>query len=277
MHTPKTLRVVWFLFSLVLFSLPFSAWAQEVPPPASIPVDLAAVSWVIGGALAVGAILKHSLSISNKLIPLITWTLGTVAYVVLSRGYADVQSWVIGMLACAVATGSHSMLKNTAQLPRGRAGTGAGTALLLLGLTLGGWGCGGLGHRLESGGAYAPVTTNATGEVTAATAPETVLFITDATYQFAYRTVLGVMQFELDHRQELLRLAPQVKAGLDALRPQVQDIDVRWARARQRYQAHPTPAGLTALQQVAAELTRLLPVAQQELAPAFAALTPKGQ
>ncbi len=124
--------------------------------------------------------------------------------------------------------------------------------------------------QLAPGGAYAPaiVSTNAAGNVTVSpvTAPETALFIADASYRLAYDSVDAVFKFEQQNRAELAAKFPKLKPALDGLRPQVWKIDQRWALARQAYKASPTPAGLSQVQTIISEITRLVPVAQAELA-----------
>ena len=118
--------------------------------------------------------------------------------------------------------------------------------------------------QLETGGGYHP---------TEATQPETVLYVTDAAYKFAYTTVQGALKFERDNRKEIAAVAPQIKPALDKIRPVVVDINLRWAQAREAYQAHPTAAGLSTYQRTVAEIERLMPIVQQELEPYFAKLT----
>ena len=124
--------------------------------------------------------------------------------------------------------------------------------------------------QLEPGGAYAPaiVSTNAAGAVTVSpvTAPETALFIADASYRLAYDAVDGVLKFEYQNRAELAAKFPKLKPALDKLRPQIWRIEQRWALARRAYKASPSPAGLSQIQTILSEITRLVPVAQAELA-----------
>jgi hypothetical protein len=117
---------------------------------------------------------------------------------------------------------------------------------------------------LEPGGVYAP--TNSTGQVLY---NDIGLALADSSYQFVYESILTVMKFERNNRKEIWALTPEVKHGLDKLRPQVVDVSRRWAAARQAYRANPTPAGLTALQTLLAEIDRLLAVAQSQIAPVY--------
>lgn len=127
--------------------------------------------------------------------------------------------------------------------------------------------------KLEAGGVYAP--TNTLGQVTVNELP---LALVDASYKFAYETVLSPLRFEKEHRAEIYALSPTVgaavKAKLDDIRAEVWKIDVRWALARKAYRSSPTPAGLTTLQTILAEVERLIPVAQSQLAPVYGELKP---
>jgi hypothetical protein len=122
--------------------------------------------------------------------------------------------------------------------------------------------------QLQAGGAYAPsiVTTNADGStVTSPGTPETALFIADSSFKLAYDAIDGVFKFEMDNRADLAAKFPQLRPALDKLRPQVWKICKRWAIARQVYKANPTPAGLSQVQTILADIERLVPVAQAEL------------
>lgn len=126
---------------------------------------------------------------------------------------------------------------------------------------------------LEFGGAYNPSITNEVGEVLAVAAPESALFIADSSYKFAYETIFAVMKFERDNRAEIQKLSPQVKVELDKLRPKIVEIDRRWALARLAYKVNPTPNELSTLKRIVAEISRLVPVVQSQLNPAFEAIT----
>ena len=49
------------------------------------------------------------------IIPFITWCLGVVAYLAISKGWADSAQWIAAVVASATATGVHSGIKNTLQ------------------------------------------------------------------------------------------------------------------------------------------------------------------
>ena len=120
--------------------------------------------------------------------------------------------------------------------------------------------------KLEPGGAYAP--TNAAGVVLY---NDLGLALADASYKFAYETALTAARFERDNRAAIAALSPSVgasvKTGMDKMRAQVLEVDLRWAKARQAYKLRPTPGGLTTLQTILAEIQRLVPVVESQLAP----------
>ncbi len=123
---------------------------------------------------------------------------------------------------------------------------------------------------LEPGGAYAP--TNSLGQVIY---NDTGLALADTSYKLAYETTLAVFRFERQNRAALWAISPEIKHTLDKARVQVQGIDRRWAEARQMYKLNPTPAGLSVLQTVLAEIQRILPIVQAQLDPVYSTLTVK--
>ena len=123
--------------------------------------------------------------------------------------------------------------------------------LLALGLTLG---CN--GKRLELGGAYAPATTNAAGQLVATAAPDFTLLALDSTYDLAYQSALAACRFEKANRALLRQLDPNIKTRMDSVREMVWRIDGRWATARQAYLAQPVPANLDPIRQALAEMQR---------------------
>lgn len=127
--------------------------------------------------------------------------------------------------------------------------------------------------NLAAGGGYAPVTTNSVGEVVPASAPDKALYLADASYKLAYDTMAGAFKFERDNREEILKISPEVKKALDNLRPNVVEVERRWALARKAYRQNPTPAGLSTIQSILAEIQRFVPVVQSQLAPVYAGLT----
>lgn len=80
----------------------------------NININLAEFGGVILALLSVGALLKHAFpNFPNRLIPLFTWVLGVVAYLAISKGWADAGQWIAAVVAAATATGAHSGVKNT--------------------------------------------------------------------------------------------------------------------------------------------------------------------
>lgn len=128
--------------------------------------------------------------------------------------------------------------------------------------------------KLATGGVYAP--TNSVGEVVYY---DLGLALTDASYKFAYETALSPLKFEKDNRTAIFALSPSVglavKQALDKVRAEIWTIDQRWAAARQAYKANPTPAGLSTLQTILAEIERIIPVVQSQLAPVYQVLATK--
>lgn len=122
--------------------------------------------------------------------------------------------------------------------------------------------------RLEPGGVYAP--TNDLGQVVYA---DTGLALADASFKLAYETVTAVLKFERDNRVTIWALSPEIKKSLDKVRAEGVLIERRWYEARALYKKNPTPAGLTTLQTILAEIQRLVPVAQQQIAPVNKTLT----
>jgi hypothetical protein len=127
---------------------------------------------------------------------------------------------------------------------------------------------------LEPGGVYSP--TNTLGQVVY---NDTGLALADAAYKFAYETVCSPLKFERDNRAKIFELSPSVgvsvKHALDDVRVQVWNIDQHWAVARQAYRVSPTPAGLSTIQTILAEVQRLIPVVQSQLAPVYTTLASK--
>lgn len=134
--------------------------------------------------------------------------------------------------------------------------------------------CGCKTRSLEPGGVYAP--TNQLGQVIY---NDVGLALTDASYKFAYETALSPLKFEQDNREAIFALSPSVglavKKALDKARADIWDIDKRWALARVAYKANPTPAGLSILQTVLAEIERIIPVVQSQLSPVYQVLSTK--
>lgn len=68
---------------------------------------------VVVALLTVGALLKHAWpKFPSEKIPLVTFILGTLAYVALTHGWSNVEQWIAGVVASVTATGIHSGLKH---------------------------------------------------------------------------------------------------------------------------------------------------------------------
>lgn len=110
--------------------------------------------------------------------------------------------------------------------------------------------------HLAPGGAYAPNVTNITANadgtsttnVVATAAPDQAFFEVDSAFDLAYSVINAAFTFELDNRDYLWSISPQVKHTLDKIRPQALDARNQYLKARRIYIANPTPAGLGALQ-----------------------------
>lgn len=115
--------------------------------------------------------------------------------------------------------------------------------------------------KLEVGGVYAP--TNSLGQVIY---NDLGLALTDASYKFAYETAINACGFEKNHRAEIKAIIPSqwltIKNAFDGVRDSIWEVDSRWAVARRAYKLNPTPAGLSTVQTILAEMNRLVPTAQ---------------
>jgi hypothetical protein len=115
----------------------------------------------------------------------------------------------------------------------------------------------GCASKLEPGGAYAPVTTNADGTVTPTAEPDKAFLIVDAGFELAYNALDTAFKFERSNRALLWKLSPDIKHGLDAIRPTASDVKLKYAKARTEYLANPTPAGLDMLNQILSKVQAL--------------------
>jgi hypothetical protein len=79
-------------------------------------IDLTEFGAIVAAILVLGAIFKNAFpSFPNRLIPLLTWGVAVIAYLVSSDGWADPKQWLAAAIAAATATGIHSGVKNTMQ------------------------------------------------------------------------------------------------------------------------------------------------------------------
>jgi hypothetical protein len=170
------------------------------------------------------------------------------------------KTWLLGFLAAAGITLRAGIANEIKKLVPGLAAVG-----LAIGLVLAGNGCS--TQKLELGGAYAPAITNATtGEVTAVMQPDLAFYTVDAAFGLAYSGIDFVFGFERQNRAWLWRISPEIKHGLDRVRPEAVRVRDDYSRARAVYATNAVPANLTVLeqllakaQQVNATVTALLP------------------
>lgn len=112
--------------------------------------------------------------------------------------------------------------------------------------------------QLEPGGAYAP--TNSVGQ--AVIAPDPAFFRVDAAFDIAFSTTDAIFKFEQDNRLLLWQLSPEIKKGLDSIRPDAAQAVRMYGIARKAYKANPTPAGLTEMETWLAKAQQLSVTAQ---------------
>lgn len=127
--------------------------------------------------------------------------------------------------------------------------------------------------KLQTGGAYAPGTTSYTTNadstistnVVETAAPDLALFNLDAAFKLAYTAVNTAFELEQTNRQLLWGIDPEIKHTLDKIRPQAVDAVARYGKFRRIYLTNPTPAGLSTLQQVLADMQNFSTAAQGAL------------
>lgn len=117
-------------------------------------------------------------------------------------------------------------------------------------------GCG--SPTLEPGGAYAPVDTNGVPTQVA----DTELFLIDSAYNVAYGTIDLVFKYEYDNRVTLHKLSPKIKTELDKIRPQANEANIAYLRARHAYLLNPTKAGLDTMSTILGKINQLTTAAQ---------------
>lgn len=113
----------------------------------------------------------------------------------------------------------------------------------------------GCASRLEPGGAYAR----------AGAAPDKGFFVVDAAYDIAYSTIDTAFSFEKKNRALLWQISPEIKHGLDAIRPKALAIAREYTLARKAYKLNPTPANLDTLQTILGRTRQLATAAQAAL------------
>jgi hypothetical protein len=111
--------------------------------------------------------------------------------------------------------------------------------------------------QLESGGAYAPTLTDTNGAPVPAQQPDAAFFIADSTFSLAYSAIDGAFEFERNNRRALWKVAPQIKRGLDKIRPEAVRVRDDYLKMRRVYMANPVPVNLTELQAALAKVQQL--------------------
>jgi hypothetical protein len=112
---------------------------------------------------------------------------------------------------------------------------------------------------LEAGGPYTYTQTNHVGTNVVITAVSDLqLYQADVSFQTAYKAAIAVCNFELQNRDYLWKISPNIKHTIDKIRPQIWRAQVDYTTARTAYIANPTPAGLSGVDAVVAKIQQLL-------------------
>ncbi len=119
--------------------------------------------------------------------------------------------------------------------------------------------------QMELGGAYAPAITNEAGVVANAVAPDIAFFRTDSAFKATHVLLTAAFTFEKENRDYLWKLSPEIKHGLDRIRPTAQECVIDYALARKIYKANPVPANLPRLESVLHRLSTLNSIATELL------------
>lgn len=133
----------------------------------------------------------------------------------------------------------------------------------VLGFTLifGGSQLAGCKKTLEAGGAYSGsvLETNLAGGVVTnqVAAPDLAFYTTDLAFSSVDSLIDGVFNWERANRAFLWGRSPDIKRGLDKIRPTAWEIRKQYVLARETYKANPTPAGLDTLGTLLAKLQQL--------------------
>lgn len=113
--------------------------------------------------------------------------------------------------------------------------------------------------KLAPGGAYTTSVTNTVGtNIVVTTTGDLALYTADASFDLAYKTMDAAFKIERDNRDYFWKLSPQIKHTMDRLRVIAQQAVNDYAAARTAYLANPTPAGLTGVQAVLAQIQQLV-------------------
>lgn len=129
------------------------------------------------------------------------------------------------------------------------------SVMLVVAFTLTAAGPVGCASRLEPGGAYA-----LEGQ-----APDKAFYAVEASFDLATSVVHTAFEFERSNRLMLWRISPDIKHGLDKLRPVAKQVVKEYGVAREAYLANPTPAGLSTMKTVLGRLQQTASAAQAVL------------
>lgn len=124
------------------------------------------------------------------------------------------------------------------------------TALMVVGFL----GCG--KTTLAPSGPYTSTYTNVDGTIT--TVSDLQLYQADLAFQTAYRAAFTVCNIEFQNRNYFYSLSPSIKHAIDKIRPLIWQAQVDYTTARTAYILHPTPTGLTGVDEVVSKIQQLL-------------------
>jgi len=110
---------------------------------------------------------------------------------------------------------------------------------------------------LEPGGAYAPVVTNLDGTITPSARANIEFYAVDSGFALAVAMMDTADTFEKNNRLFLWKLSPEIKRGLDRVRPKASEVVRRYALARKAYEENPVPANLGVMQTLLEEMKSL--------------------
>lgn len=110
------------------------------------------------------------------------------------------------------------------------------------------------------------IVTNTTGVVTNTVSADMGLYVADGSFVAAVSALDLAFRFEKDNRATLWKISPEIKHGLDLIRPGAEQGVQAYRAARAAYVKNPTPAGLDLL-------TTILAKVQQAASAATAAVT----
>jgi hypothetical protein len=116
-------------------------------------------------------------------------------------------------------------------------------------------------HRLEQGGAYAPlspvVQPDGTTNQVQIVEPEFELFMLDSAFELADNGFRTASRIEQRNRDLFWRLDPKIKWAMDRIRKEAWNVAGDYTKARAAYLANPTPAGLDDVSKALAKMNQL--------------------